>query len=158
LLPLLPFLALAAAETLPVVGRGFRCGIAVVAVALFAGVQFSGHAYNLEQQRITDALLRLPTQAHLTFTPDESRKYLNALHGLHLLQIPTQNPKLNTQNCYAHLITRSDSADRIKKTAEAETAFQRYFRGAKTTPVADLTIRDGTRLRIWRVRQTEHNE
>ncbi|MBL7799039.1 MAG: hypothetical protein JNJ90_21245 [Saprospiraceae bacterium] len=181
LLPLLPFVALAAAETMPVVGRGLRYGIAAATVLLFAGVQFVGHAYNLEQQRITDALLRLPAGEHLTFTPDESRKYLNALHTPRLTTssrltsaepliicrttgsrptnpAPTQNSKPKTQNCYAHLITRSDSADRIKKTAEAETAFQRYFHGAKTTLLTDLTIRDGTRLRIWRIRQTDHNE
>jgi len=162
LLPLLPLVTLAAAETQPMVGKKIQIGLATAAVLFLAMVQVAGHAYNLEQQRITSALLQIPAQTHLTFTPGESRKFLNALHGPQTLLVPAQNtiPGLrdSTQNCFAHLITRSDSADRVKKTAEAETAFQRYFHGAKTTLVTDLTIRDGTRLRIWRVGQTDHDE
>ncbi len=158
LMPLLPFVALAAAETMPRVGRNIQFGSGVLILALFIGVQMLGHAYNSEQQRITDALLQLPTRTHYTFTPDESSKYFNALHGNQALIVPTQHAKPNTQHCFAHLITRSDSADRIKKTAEAEVAFQQYFRGRETTLVTDLTIRDGTRLRVWRIQQTTRDE
>ncbi|MBK9337755.1 MAG: hypothetical protein IPM98_14800 [Lewinellaceae bacterium] len=160
LLPLLPFVALAAAETMPRVSRRFQIGMGVAAFALFVGVQMLGYGYNSRQQRITDALLQLPTATHYTFTPDESHKYLNALHGhRQLIALPTtQNSKPKTQNCYAHLITRSESADWRKKTGEAETAFERYFRGRDTQLVCDLTIEDGTRLRIWRVQSTKKDE
>lgn len=160
LLPLLPFLALAAAETIPGIPRRFQIGIGAVAFALFAGVQMLGYGYNSRQQRITDALLQLPVATHYTFTPDESRKYLNALHERRqLIALPTTpNSEPNIQNCYAHLITRSESADWRKKTDEAETAFERYFRGQDTQLVCDLTIEDGTRLRVWRVKSTKKDE
>jgi len=153
LLPLLPFVALAAAATMPRLGQKVQIGIGATALVLFVGVQILGHAHNTEQQRITNALLQLPEQTHLSFTPDESRKYINALHGPQI-----QHSTLNTQHCFAHLITRSDSADRIKKTIEAEAAFQRYSSGRKTTLVTDLTIRDGTRLRVWRILQSPADE
>ncbi|MEQ1745286.1 MAG: hypothetical protein ABMA02_07670 [Saprospiraceae bacterium] len=164
LLPLLPFVVLAAAETVTRIGRKFQIGIGAVAMALFASVQMLGHIHNTEQQRITDALLRLPTVVHYTFTPDESHKYLNTLHGPQtLLSLwPTEalaergRPQNPTR--YAHLITRSDTADWLKKNGEAEAAFQRYFRGYQTALVCDLTIRDGTRLRAWRVQKAKNDE
>ncbi|MFN0015260.1 MAG: hypothetical protein ACKVU2_12000 [Saprospiraceae bacterium] len=168
LVPLLPFMALAVAEVLPNVGRRLRFGMALVAFVLFGVVQFVGRAHNAEQQRITDTLLHLPTLTHYTFTPDESRKYLNALHGQRTLLAPSQNSKPvpaeamteagKDRICYAHLITRSDSADWLKKTKEAEAAFEQYFRGCKTVQVCNLTIRDGTRLRVWKIQTTKNDE
>ncbi len=144
-LPLLPLLTLAAAHagTLPAMRY-----LPYVAFGLFSAVQVSGWQYHRQQERLTQALLRLPTSMHWSLSYDESRKYLNALYGDCCLR-PLASRTPPPCDAYVHLFTRSDSPDWHSKNATAEAMLERLGRESHLTLLFDQSLFDGTRLRIW---------
>lgn len=153
MLPLIPLLAFAGAfsERLNA-SSWFRKGTVGLAVLLFAAVHLGGWAYNRQQQRLTEALLCLPADAHWSLTYDESRKYLNALHTT-ACPLPLSKDNLPLSECYVHLFSRDDSADWHKKNAMAAAALEQLAKQRPLNLVSDQRIRDGTRLRIWRAKK-----
>jgi len=149
-LPLLPFLAFAGAFSEKIDLRRPVLRIAVVAATavLWVVVQAGGYWYNRHQQKVTDALLALPTAVHWSASYDESRKYLNALHTSACL-LPLPQGEMPTVPAYVHLFTRSDSADWQKKNAMALSSLSRLLDRYRCRLLFDDTLPDGTRLRIW---------
>ena len=161
MLPLLPFLTLSAASAGLVFFNKIKTTLVIAAGVFFLGVQIGGWRYNLEQQKFTQALQALPTNTHISFTPDESRKYLNALQGpVNLMD--GANLRAGSLNCrprwYVHTISRSESPDRKNKAEAAKHAVQHYFKNWKMQAVTDIRIFDGARLQVWQVQQFNNNE
>ncbi len=156
LLPLLPLLSMTAAHSnLRLAGfAGWkRAIIPITAGIFFIAVQWSGWRYNSEQQKFTSALYGLPTQRHISFSPDESRKYINSLYGPGVVYDGTSFP-LHHLTCdsvwYLHLISREESADRRVKAQASLGRLQAAFRDSLPLPLIDQRLMDGTRLRIWK--------
>lgn len=161
MLPLLPIFALSAAYADLKFSKKMQIAALSTAAALFLCVQIGGWAYNREQQKITKALQDLPTGTHISFTPDESRKFLNPLLGQE--QFVDGNTiaatDLACQNSwYAHTVTRFESTDRVKKAQTAERALQTFFKNWEKQPVIDLQILDGTRLQVWKAQRNTADE
>ncbi len=152
MLPLLPFLAFAGAfsEKIDLRRSVLRIAVVTAAAVLWVVVQAGGYWYNRHQQKVTDALLALPTAVHWSASYDESRKYLNALHtSACLLSLP--QGELPTVPAYVHVFTRSDSADWRKKNAMALSSLTHLFDHYYCRLLFDHTLPEGTRLRIWYV-------
>jgi len=161
LIPLLPFFALAAAWSPLVPWQKLRIVLPAAALLLFAGVQVIGRAYNTGQQRFTDALLNLPTTTHISLSPDESRKYLNTVHGPSTIldgAALSDHALRCSDTWYVHLIARSESADRAKKAQAAQAAFLRHFKHWKMELHGQLAMTDGARLLIWKVQRLNHDD
>ncbi len=150
MLPLLPFLAFSGAflEKIDLRRPVLRIAVVTAAAVLWVVVQAGGYWYNRHQQKVTDALLALPTAVHWSASYDESRKYLNALHTSACL-LPLPQGELPAVPAYVHVFTRSDSADWQKKNAMALSSLTHLFDRYYCQLLFDHTLPEGTRLRIW---------
>lgn len=163
LLPLLPLLSLAAAHSSVGLARlvGWkRASIPVLAGGLFIAVQWLGWRYNNEQQKFTSALYALPAQRHISFSPDESRKYINALYGPGVVFDDTAL-SLHLLTCdsvwYLHQISRAESADRRMKAQTGLQRVQAAFRDSLPLPLIDQHLLDGAWLRIWKWKNPDYS-
>ncbi len=161
MLPLLPFFTVSAAFSEHFALKRLQIIIPFAAGILFFCVQMGGWAYNQEQQKFTRALQALPKSSQISFTPDESQKFLNTLLGP-AVWVDGTSVSPSDLDCkdtwYAHIFSRNESADREKKGRSAEQAFQVFFKIWKKEKVQDLTIIDGTRLQIWKVQHLKNYE
>lgn len=161
MLPLLPFFALAAAWTPLKFSQKTTTALWILAIPLFAGVQIAGRLYNGGQQKITNALLKTPDRFQISFSPDESRKYLNALHGPSTIldgNALSERVLQSRDIWYAHLIARSESADRLAKAKAARAAFYARFKGWNIDQLDQVVLADGTSLYVWRTQKKENND
>jgi len=150
-LPLVPFLAWAGAFSTVENARWIRWPVLPLwGGAFWTIVHVGGFSYNQQQQQLTDALLRQPTVVHWSLSYDESRKYLNALHGELCLR-PAMALRPPDGESWIHLFTRDDSADWHKKNTMASAVLEQWRAHRKLTLIFDDIIADGTRLRIWKV-------
>ncbi|MCC6460279.1 MAG: hypothetical protein IT260_07395 [Saprospiraceae bacterium] len=156
LLPLVPVCTFAAAFGVSgwheLVDKNKRL-ILVGAVLLFLLVQLLGHWYNRAQQQFTSALYALPRHAHVSFSPDDTKKFINDLYG----SLPVFSAdavgrqQLQCESVwYAHLISRNESQDRQSKAEAAVSAWETWMGPAQPDLIQDLRLPDGTRLRLWR--------
>lgn len=154
LAPLLPLLTLCAAHTwregtIRTWAKGILFALALL---LFTAVQYAGWQYNVEQQKFTNLLYALPTQRHLSYSPDESRKYVNPLHGKATVYNAgdfTPEELRCDSIWYLHLITRTESADRESKAKTALNGLRQAFADSLPLPCIDKRLPDGARLRVW---------
>ncbi|MCB9316613.1 MAG: hypothetical protein H6569_10780 [Lewinellaceae bacterium] len=161
MLPLLPFFALLAAWTDLKFPRKTAVVFWVLACLLFASIQIAGRLYNAEQQKITTALLKIPFGLQISFSPDESPKYLNALYDPSTILDGHALSDQLLQSCniwYAHLISRSESADREAKAKAALSAFYARFAGWDIDQIDQVVLADGTRLYVWRAQKKDNDE
>ncbi|MBK6931266.1 MAG: hypothetical protein IPH12_10525 [Saprospirales bacterium] len=161
LVPLVPFLTLAAATATLGAQRWMKTGLALAAGILFPAVQAAGWWFNTEQKKLTAALNQLPVQTHISFSPEESVKYLNALYDskkiVNGLEVFPDGMKCQTQ-WYVHLLSRSETTERRKKANWGEQVLFNRFKAWNIVPVHNQLIGDGTRLRIWRLQLRGNHE
>ncbi len=160
MLPLAPFFALSAASVAGSFIKKVGVALPVLAGGGFLGVQLLGWAYNGEQEKFTRALLAMPDPVHLSFSPDESRKYLNPLHlGPQLVDARglTAGALQCRDRWQVHFITRSESADWRKKSDAARSQFFEKFKTWEKNQLVDQRLADGARLEAWVVRKIKRD-
>lgn len=157
MLPLLPFITHAAAHgntRLHVLFFRFRIPLLCFAGFGYCASHMAAWRYNRDQDRFTEVLYALPTAGHVSFHFDETRKYINALHGPANVCDATLQPAPEF-TCdsiwYVHLISRDDSVDRRNKAATDIRRLHEAFGDSLPLPVQDLRLIDGTRLRVWKL-------
>ena len=157
MLPLLPFITLAAAHgntRLHVLFLRFRVPLLCIAGFGCCASHIVAWRYNRDQDRFTAVLYALPTPGHVSFHFDETRKYINALHGPAKVCNATLQPAPEF-SCdsiwYVHLISRDESADRRNKAATGLRRLQEAFGDSLPLPLHDLRLIDGTRLKVWKL-------
>ena len=157
LIPLLPALTLAAACGPPAFhrhSRRLRTGLLLCAGVFFLTVQVAGWRFNRAQQRITAALYQVPGGRQLSFTPDETRKYINGLAGPMVWyagdQLTRQQIWCDTV-WYAHILSRGESMDQEKKALTALSRLQQFWLDTLPAPSVDISATDGSRLRVWKL-------
>lgn len=157
LLPFLPAIAVAAAFGAPkwLNQLTHRQHVAFGGIfLLYTAVQLAGWKYNASQDTLTRALYALPQDRLISFTPDESRKYLNRLHG-NACAISGEQLQRDQLACdrvwYIHLIAREDGADWFKKNKLARLATTQFLSSGLPAPVVDIRQIDGARLQVWKV-------
>lgn len=158
MMPLLPFLALSAAWAPLKFPRKLVVVCWVAAGLLFAGIQIAGRLYNAKQQKFTTALLKNPAGFQVSFSPDESRKYLNTLHGSSTIldgRALSGRVLQSRDIWYVHLISRSESVDRVDKAKTALSDFYSRFAGWNIDLIDQVVLTDGTRLYVWRVQKRQ---
>lgn len=159
--PLLPFLTWSAANSDFNFSKKKQQSLFGAAIALFLCVQIAGWQYNREQSKLTQILQDINPATSISFTPDDSRKYLNGLYGAYCMIDGTQVSRSDL-NCgstwYVHTITRAESADRKAKAQAAELAVEEKFNGWYKRRVANQRIFDGTRLQVWEVQNSDERE
>ena len=156
LLPLVPVCTFAAAFGPSRWQAGLekhRYALFLPVAGLFLLVQWFGYRYNQQQQQFTSVLYALPRHAHVSFSPDDTQKFINDLYGpLPVFSAYTvSRQQLQCENVwYAHLITRNESPDRQSKSAAALAAWTDWKGPEPVQLIRDLSLPDGTRLRLWR--------
>ncbi|MEZ4940504.1 MAG: hypothetical protein R3D58_06535 [Saprospiraceae bacterium] len=161
MLPLLPFFGLSAAWTPVRLSQKTAAVCSALAILLFAGIQITGRMYNDAQQKISGALLKIPARSQISFSPDESRKYLNAMYGPSTILDghALSDRVLQSRNIwYAHLISRSESADRVAKARAAFSDFYTRFEGWKIDQIDQVVLADGTNLYVWSAQKKDNND
>lgn len=157
LVPFLPALALAAAYGQTRVHQlvtGKTVVLGVLTALLFSMVHLVAWSLGLTQQYFTGVLYRLPNARQISFSPDETRKYINGLAG----QMDwyagegLSRPQIGCDTVwYAHLFSRDESRDREKKALDAYAQLQQFWNAPLPDPFLNATAADGTRLRIWKL-------
>ena len=59
---------------------------------------------------------------------------------------------------YAHLISRSESADRVAKARAAFSDFYTRFEGWKIDQIDQVVLADGTNLYVWSAQKKDNND